>query len=135
MKASRSPCRDSRHPDRFRVSLVLEERLEIVCLDIPDERVALRRIVANHELATQGVAGGVASGEVSDGTGVGGTEGVEVPETVVLGLSLGVGVADVLLGKGVAVLLCVGRDWLLSVGDGAGFGFETVAPGGGRTSR
>lgn len=76
----------------------------------------------------------MASGEVSDGTGVGVTEGVVVPETVVLGLSLGVGVGDVLLGKGVVVLLCVG-DWLLSVGDGAGFGFETVAPGGGRTSR
>jgi hypothetical protein len=78
----------------------------------------------------------VASGEVSDGTGVVGvTEGVAVPETVVLGVPLGVGVADVLLGLGVAVLLCDGLGWLLSLGDGAGFGFETVAPGGGRTSR
>jgi hypothetical protein len=43
---------------------------------------------------------------VSDGTGVVGvTEGVEVPETVVLGVSLGVGVVDVLLGLGVAVWL------------------------------
>jgi hypothetical protein len=48
----------------------------------------------------------VASGEVSDGTGVVGvTEGVEAPETVVLGVLLGVGVADVLLGPGVVVLL------------------------------
>jgi hypothetical protein len=98
-------CRDSRHPDRFRVSLVLEERLEIVCLDIPDARVALRRIATNHDPATHGVAGGVASGEVSDGTAVGVSEGVEVPETVVLGVSLGVGVVDVLLGLGVAVWL------------------------------
>ena len=76
------------------------------------------------------------SGEVSDGTGVVGvTEGVEVPETVVLGVPLGEGVAGDLVGSGVAVLLSVGRGWLLSVGDGAGFGFETVAPGGGRTSR
>jgi hypothetical protein len=48
----------------------------------------------------------VASGEVSDGTGVVGvTEGVEVPEPVVLGVLLGVGVTDVSVGVGVAVLL------------------------------
>jgi hypothetical protein len=78
----------------------------------------------------------VVSGDVSDGTGVVGViEGVAVPETDVVGVLLGEGVADVLLGLGVAVLLSVGLGWLLSVGDGAGFGFETVAPGGGRTSR
>jgi len=68
-------------------------------------REVQRRGAAVELAATQGVAGGVASGEVSDGNGVGVTEGVEVPETLVLGVSLGVGVVDVLLGLGVAVLL------------------------------
>jgi hypothetical protein len=80
----------------------------------------------------------VASVDVSDGVGVVGvTEGVDVPETVVLVVPLGVGVADVLVGVGVAGLLWVGLGWLLSVGVGSGFGlgFEAVAPGGGRTSR
>jgi hypothetical protein len=47
----------------------------------------------------------VASVEVWDGTGVAVTDGVEVPETVVLGVWVGVGVVDVLVGLGVAVLL------------------------------
>jgi hypothetical protein len=48
----------------------------------------------------------VASVEVWDGTGVVAvTDGLEVPESVVLGVWLGVGVADVLVGLGVAVLL------------------------------
>jgi hypothetical protein len=51
----------------------------------------------------------VASVEVWDGAGVVAvTDGVEVPETVVLGVWLGVGVVDVLVGLGVAVLLRVG---------------------------
>jgi hypothetical protein len=64
------------------------------------------RDASTPDAATQGVAGGVASVEVWDGAGVVAvTDGVEVPETVVLGVWLGVGVVDVLVGLGVAVLL------------------------------
>jgi len=68
--------------------------------------------------------------DVSVGDGV--PDGVGVPEGVALGVLLGVGVDDVLLGLGVAVLLCVGCGWLLSVGDGDVV--PATGAGGGRTS-